>query len=146
MTKSYIDWNELFPLLPKTVRDSMLLEAVQIISTGKSRRRSAPRRPQEEANGAEAVLPASLRTWASAGDGHALAAEGRVYRIIYSRPPIHKGDVKELWDKLSSMTAQTVTFEHILRLNSKAERHVTVSHVNYLWRTGRLEVDKREAP
>jgi hypothetical protein len=57
--KSYIDWNELFPLLPKALRDTMLLEAVGLISAA-GKRRTRTTKPVGNGAAGNAVLPSTL--------------------------------------------------------------------------------------
>jgi len=137
--RSHIDWNELFPLLPRTLKDSMLLEAVQILSTGATRRRRGRRPPGVDGNVANAVLPQTLRTWAEKGDGKALAKAGRHYRIVSSKPPISKGGVKDIWDTLLDHKGDFVAYETILKM-VKSDKTAANNNISYLWRTGRLEV------
>ena len=137
--KSHIDWNELFPLLPRTLKDSMLLEAVQILSAGATKRRSRRAPPGVDGNVANAILPKTLRAWAEKGDGKGLAKEGRHYRIVSSKPPITKGGVKDIWDKLLDHKGDFVAYETILKM-VKGNKVDAVNNISYLWRTGRLEV------
>ena len=141
--KSHIDWNELFPLLPKAIRDSLLLEAVTLLSAS-TRKTRRTRRPLVGDNGSlnpqpNVQLPDSLRIWEESGDGHTLAAKGRHYRIISSKPPITKGEVKVFWEKLLDHKGDFVAYETILKMCGNHKK-LAVNCVNYLWRTGRLEV------
>jgi hypothetical protein len=138
--RSHIDWNELFPLLPRTLKDSMLLEAVQILSAGATRRRRSRRAPPGvDGNVANAVLPQTLRTWAEKGDGKVLAKAGRHYRIVSSKPPISKGEVKNTWDKLLEHKGDFVAYKTVLKM-VKGDKVAASNNINYLWRTGRLEI------
>jgi hypothetical protein len=138
--KSHIDWNELFPLLPRTLKDSMLLEAVQILSAGATRKRRSRRPPAGvDGNVANVLLPKTLRNWEEQGDRKVLAKPGRHYRIVSSKPPITKGAVKDIWDKLLEHKGDFVAYETILK-TVKNDKTVATNNINYLWRTGRLEI------
>ena len=65
--KSFIDWNEVFDELPKALRETLMLEAVQILSQRK--RGPGSRAPRTVAKGAApaVVLPNSLRAWSRDG-------------------------------------------------------------------------------
>jgi hypothetical protein len=144
--KSHIDWNELFPLLPRATRDTLLLEAVTLLSADPTKRRKSRQAPLGEDIGPDTILssknaqlPKTLRTWAEKGDNRPLAAPGRHYRIVSSKPPITKGEVKAIWEGLLERKTDYVAYETVLK-TLKGDRVKTSNHINYLWRTGRLEV------
>ena len=69
--KSQLDWNELFPRLPKKLRDDCLLEAVQLLS----------KEPVTRKHNGELSKAKGLRIWREHTDGHNLSAPGRSYTL-----------------------------------------------------------------
>lgn len=137
--RSHIDWNELFPMLPKQLRDTMLLEAVTVLSKAGQpprRNRALPGGITDEPN---ASLPNSLRTWARDGDGKRLAGPWRHYRIIVSRTQITKGEIKGIWEAILATGKDFIAYEGILKI-CKQDKILTTNSINYLYRTYRLEV------
>jgi hypothetical protein len=150
--KSHIDWNELFPHLPKKLRDAMLLEAIALMGGMKRphqpimRRISSPRvkvAPVAESATApvreKTQYQNGLRTWATNGDGKQLAIPGRVYRIIPGALPFTKGPVAEFWARLAESKRSEISYEAI-RAAVGNDREVASSYINQMFRTGRIEV------
>jgi len=135
--QSHIDWNELFPLLPKPLRDSMLLEAVTLLST-----------PHRSRNGAAVESSTSKRhgiRWTGTGR---LACAGRKYNI--NRTAFQGrgfGALGKLRKQLIESKGDTITYEGIVSLQKGNEFQAQRS-IFALWKQGTLiptwEVGKKE--
>ena len=142
--KSFIDWNEVFDELPKALRETLMLEAVQVLSQGKKgKTRRGPRLVVEKGS-PPAVLPESLRTWSRDGTDRApLAAPERHYRVNSTKSDITKGDVKLIWEQICKHKGDFIAYETILKMCG-GDRAKAGVHINYLWRTQRLDVQVKE--
>lgn len=133
--KSHIDWNELFPLLPKAMRETVMLEAVTILASGEAKPRRARRSSQTE----NQTLPSTIRNWTQLGDGKALVIPGRHFLIVSSKPPVRFGDVKKLWEKLLEHPTDRIAVETLMKLDGK-DTNKAKRNIEYLWRTSRIEL------
>lgn len=112
--RSTIDWNEIIPLLPKGMRDSLFLEAVTLLAAKAPNmlpidRVRAPRRA------GNSILLRGARTWGASGDGYWLAAAGRHYQINKGAPhPPSRGVIGAVWKRLTESKNETIAYEGLM--------------------------------
>ena len=112
--KSHIDWNELFPRFKKELKDTLLLEAVTLLST--SRQRNGHDKPEEAVvvkrgrrrlKRGQKSYAQRLRHWGKDGNGGKLSKAGRRYKIVRDSPMAPKrssSKIGKIWAVLTSTT------------------------------------------
>lgn len=148
--KSNIDWNEMFPHFKKELRDTLLLEAVTILSSRRvTNGHDKPARIVQRKALVEATTEKKQshtnqysRYWRKHGPGGKLARAGRSYSINRNAksPPIKKGTkLIKIWNVLLRNGADSFTFEAFIDLcnNAGLDGNATLSQ---LWSKGCIEV------
>jgi hypothetical protein len=134
--KSLIDWNEIVPLLPKSKREDLMLEAVSILSEGHTPR---PRGPYKKSHG--------IRYWKDTPEGQSakLAAAGRHYRINKDKAEVFRADGKigKLWKMLLESKNDHITFEGLASL-AKGQKLQAAATVSHLWAKGAIDVIEKK--
>jgi len=148
--KSVIDWNEMVPLLPKPLQETLVLEAAQIMmrlqgalnafeeltNTKKRRRRLAP------------VSETTIkRQWLREGDGKTLAAVGRRYHVMRGakRPP-SRGKIGLVWKKLAESSSTVITYEGIASICKGVSGIPVSAAICALWERGFIDVAPPRTP
>lgn len=139
--KSVIDWNEIVPLLKKDLRETLMLEAVMLLSvTGASKGNGRARSRMAAAT--ETKLD---RQWLREGDGQKLSAPGRRYRVNKAalRQP-QKGTTGAVWRKLVESKNDVIAYEGVASI-CKGHKVVTSTMICALWERGFIDVEKAAA-
>ena len=142
--KSVIDWNEMVPLLPKPLQETLVLEAAQIMmrlqgalnayeeltNTKKRRRRLAP------------VSETTIkRQWLREGDGKTLSAAGRRYTINKkSEHPPSRGKIGQVWKHLAGSANAAITYEGIVSICKGVSGIPASAAICALWERGFIDV------
>lgn len=139
--KSVIDWNEIVPMLPKSMRDSLMLEAVLLLSSVRGKGNGSDKRPRA----ARALPPAESRLkrqWLNEGDGQVLSAPGRRYRVnkTAKRAP-KRGKIGAVWAKLLASKNDAITYEGLASI-CKGEKVAASAVICALWEAGHIEVER----
>jgi hypothetical protein len=135
--KSTIDWNEIVPMLPKALRETLMLEAVSILSDSpRPRTRTPGVHPPRKGK-------ISLRYWRDTPEGQAsaLAAQGRHYRINKSANGVGRQDSKlgRVWKLLVSSKNDHITYEGLASI-AKGQKAQTAATISQLWSYGLIDV------
>ena len=145
--KSVIDWNEMVPLLPKALQETLVLEATQILV-----KMQAAYGAFEELNNTKRrrLAPAKdstvHRQWLRVGDGKTLAAMGRRYRVLKDaeRPP-SRGKIGLVWKKLADSASTVITYEGIASI-CKGVGMPTSAAICALWERKFIDVHATKPP
>jgi hypothetical protein len=146
--RSHIDWNELFPHFKKELRETLMLEAVTILSGRRPSTTTAAAAPKPVKHRiVRAAKPTTRykRRWSIDGTGGRLAHAGRVYRIVldpslnYPSPLRPNSKLATLWNVLSKHKTETVTYEGMVDLCDQIDLGVHATIAN-MWSMGLLEV------
>ncbi len=147
--KSHIDWNELFPRFKKELKDTLLLEAVTLLST--SRQRNGHDKPEEAVvvkrgrrrlKRGQKSYAQRLRHWGKDGNGGKLSKAGRRYKIVRDSPMAPKrssSKIGKIWAVLTKHNQDSVGYESLIDMaeQMELEPHATVAN---LWSHYCLEV------
>ena len=156
--KSVIDWNEIVPMLKKELRDTLMLEAVLILSDRPGRRgrtlsqqvrvkhqprtpgaRSTKMNPRPSARAANGD-----RSWYSQGDGGYLSAPGRRYRINKSAANApQRGKIGGVWKKLIESKNDSITYEGMAAI-CKGQGAMLSATIAQLWERNHIEVEAKK--
>jgi hypothetical protein len=140
--KSVIDWNEIVPRLKKDLRDTLMLEAVMLLTAqGASKANGLGRSRTRLAAAPDSKLD---RQWLREGDGQKLSAPGRVYRVNKKaeRQPSN-GKVGAVWKHLCSSQRDTISYEGIASICHGVDKHMAASTmICALWERGFIDVAK----
>jgi hypothetical protein len=135
--KSTIDWNEIVPLLPRSKREDLMLEAVSILSEGHVTKRRVP-----------GVHPPTSsqytkRYWKDSPEGHGaqLAQAGRHYRLnkLVLNGFRQDGKIGKLWKLLVESKNDHITYEGLASL-AKGQKLAASAAVSHLWSQGYIDV------
>lgn len=134
--KSHIDWNELFPLMSKELRETMVLEAITILGGFKrrnSQENTFTRSHKEPVHG-------GYREW-NAGPyaGTKLVAPGRKYIINREAKGFKFGRIGNLWRTLVDSKHDTVSYEDIYKLLDN-DTHAVSRDIWTMWSRGAIDV------
>lgn len=146
--KSVIDWNEMVPLLPKALQETLVLEATQILV-----KMQAAYGAFEELNNTKRrrLAPAKdstvHRQWLRVGDGKTLAAMGRRYRVLKDaeRPP-SRGKIGLVWKKLADSASTVITYEGIASICKGVSGIPVSAAICALWERGFIDVAPPRTP
>lgn len=140
--KSTIDWNEIFPLLKKPLRDTLLLEAVEILSRQPRPEAEPPRRGNRTPGGTaggDGIRALGLRSWRIDGPGGTLAAEGQWYRINRKVEGPRRGKIGRVWKLLKESQNDTISYSGLLSI-IKGQEGQGSSVVAQLWENRCIDV------
>jgi hypothetical protein len=125
-------------LLPKPLRDTLLLEAVSILS---EEPRPRTRRPHTVNNTTQ------MRFWNDTPEGHnaMLAAAGRHYRINKDKPSTFRGGggIGKVWKLLIECKNDHITYEGLTSI-AKGQKLAPAATVSALWSKGMIDVIESE--
>lgn len=148
--KSVIDWNEIVPMLKKELRDSLMLEAVLLLTDRPGNRGraplTAPRRvgPRSTKMNPQAAKRNGDRSWYAQGDGQFLSAPGRRYRVNKSHPsPPSRGKIGAVWKKLVESKNDTITYEGMAAICKGQDAKLSAT-VAQLWERNHIEVEAKK--
>jgi len=134
--KSMIDWNEIVPLLRKDLQETLMLEAVMILSA--PRRRPAAEAPRKPAvNG--------FRYWREKGDGGTLADGSRVYLINREAKLQLRTDsmAGKVWKNVREMKGETISYAGMATLcKAMGQTGRQGYFIGYLWGRGLIDIKK----
>ena len=148
--KSVIDWNEIVPKLNKGLRDSLMLEAVVMLS--EQGYRNTPSMPR--GNGQYRVKRAPRervastpgrginRQWLVQGDGQMLSAPGRHYRVLKdAKNPPSRGKIGGVWAKLIESKNSIIAYEGLCAI-CKGQKATPSATIAQLWERGFIDLAK----
>jgi|SRR5882672_9013756 len=143
--KSHIDWNEMFPRLKKELRDTLLLEAVTLISVSRHRA-NGEHKPARVIKRRGQKRPMKDRHWRESGDGGKLCREDRVYKVMADASPNpniggHNSKLAKVWAVLTKHGTGTVTYEALSDLVEQVGLQPPATSAQ-LWGARRIEVVK----
>lgn len=135
--KSLIDWNEIVPLLPKSKREDLMLEAVSILSDGYAPKKRTPGiHPRSSSQYVD-------RYWKDTPEGRnsLLATNGRHYRINKSKSNTFRADgsIGKVWKLLCESKNDHITYEGLASI-AKGHKLPASAAVSALWSKGFIDV------
>ena len=139
--KSQIDWNEIIPLLRKDLRETLMLEAVILLTANRESEAGSGSAPARRRGNGK-----SLRYWGVRGDGAHLAHISRIYIIHKQKNGLRTDSLMgKLWTKLIESKADTITYPGIASLckgiaGLEGKQSAAVS---YLWSHHLIEVSQK---
>jgi hypothetical protein len=140
--KSLIDWNEIVPMLPKSKREDLLLEAVAILSES-----PRPRTRTPGVHPPRVGKSAPIRYWKDTPEGAKamLATHGRQYLIHKEingsfRPD---GKIGRIWKLLVESKNDHITFEGLASI-AKGQKLQAATAISQLWSKGLIDVIEKK--
>jgi hypothetical protein len=137
--KSFIDWNEVIPLLPKRTRDDLYLEAVSLLSQRDNDEERARRK------GKKSTFPKDYkRSWKAENIKGTLVQSGRKFKILRNSKEGIKSDsnMGKVWTALVKSTNDVISIEGINSIAKGVGFERPQDAALYLWSRRFLEVSE----
>ena len=144
--RSTIDWNEIVPLLKKELRDTLMLEAVLMLSETPRARQFNGRRTHGRSTLAHPQAPRvnGDRSWYETGDGETLSAPGRRYRVNKDAPrPPYRGKLGAIWKALVASKNDVIAYDGIAAI-CKGQKAAVSATIAQLWERHFIEVEAKK--
>ena len=136
--RSNIDWNEIVPRLKKPLRDTLMLEAVLMLTDG-----AKDREPKRDIRISGPVRRGE-RSWLQDGDGKQLNMAGRYYRInrkAAAQPT--RGKIGEVWKKVMECKNDFISYEGLATICTGQKAAVSAT-ICQLWARRHIDVDTKK--
>lgn len=142
LVTSFIDWNEVVPLLPKQLQETLYLEVIPMLMVGGEAPYTKNKiiRKQYRVGKGNGVLP--KRLWKGDHPNELLARSGRKFKINKDRKikgPTIGSKAGKMWEKLKESKGDIITIEGLYSL-AKGFDLDGASVVSHFWSDRRLDI------